>query len=204
MTRCILRVVAGITLMLLCASAIGCKNNDADSESVNYTRDFIERYRPATFRPMKFGVYVEYASYLYIRNYTTEQILQEIDLYNQLGVDIFRFDVRYDHWLNGDQESIAKIEQAVNEVRSRGKLLWLSIYGVEAWNGAALDDYGSASWEDWKDMVREETRLVITTYHPDYLTILPEAPRQRSTMPNPLDWMDSCCFRAAGVYIIPN
>ncbi len=164
-----------MVIVLCCVSILGC-TNDADSEAVEYTRDFIDRYRPATFRPMKFGVYVEYASYLYVRNFTKEQIVREIELYNNLGVDIFRLDIRYDHWLTGDRESIAKIERAVKEVRWLGKELWISIYGVEAWNGPTRNDFGAASWEEWKKMTREEMRMVIANYAPDYLAILPEAP----------------------------
>ena len=175
MSRRTQRVVCGMIIVLCCVSVIGC-TSDADSEAVEYPRDFIDRYRPATFRQMKFGVYVEYASYLYVRKYTTEQIVREIQFYDNLGVDIFRLDIRYDHWVAGDRESIAKIERAVAEVRRLGKQLWISIYGIEAWNGPTRNDYGSASWEDWKNMAREETRLVIENFDPDYLAILPEAP----------------------------
>lgn len=128
------------------------------------------------FSPMLFGVYADYPSYLYIRNHSIKEIRGEIKLYQQLGVDIIRIDVRYDHWLKNDAESIGKLEAAIEEVRKGKQKLWLSAYGVEEWNGKRLEDYGSASWEDWKKMYRQQVSMMATHYKPDYLMILPEAP----------------------------
>lgn len=139
-------------------------------------RNFIEEYRPKEFHPMLFGIYVDYPSYLYIKDHSINEILGEIELYDELDTDIMRIDVRYDHWLKNDIENINKLERAIEEVKKRNKKLWLSVYGVEEWSGVRLEDYGLASWEEWKKMYKKQINLITTNYNPDYLMIMPEAP----------------------------
>ncbi len=130
----------------------------------------IEEYRPAQFHPMTFGMYVDSASYLYIREHSSDYILREIELYDELSVDLFRIDCRHDMFLENDTESINKLDQAIAKIRTTDKKLMLGIYGVEKWFREPEDG------DTWKEMYRQQTDTLMKRYHPEYAYILPEAP----------------------------
>jgi|GEM_PF-6105161 len=130
----------------------------------------IEEYRPAEFHPMTFGMYVDSASYLYIREHSGDYILREIELYDELPVDLFRIDCRYDLFLENDTENIDKLDQAVAGIRGTDKKLMLGVYGVQSWFNEPKQ------WDNWRDMYRQQVDILMERYQPEYMYVLPEAP----------------------------
>lgn len=126
-------------------------------------KKLVEEYRPAQFHHMTFGIYVDSASYLYIREHSGDYILREIEFYDELSVDFFRIDCRHDMFLKNDSESINKLDQAVAKIRSTDKELMLGVYGVESW----FDE--PRNWDDWREMYRGQVDTLMERYHPEYI-----------------------------------
>lgn len=132
--------------------------------------EIIASYKPDTFHPMTFGMYVDSASYLYIREHSSDYIHREIEMYDELQVDLFRIDCRHDIFLEHDEDSINKLDSAIDQIRTTDKRLMLGMYGVQSWFDVPVN------WDTWKDMYREQTDILMERYHPDSMYILPEAP----------------------------
>lgn len=154
------RLVLLLTILLVSA---GCQQ----------TREYekqIEENRPTEYHPMTFGMYVDAASYLYIREHTEEYIIEEIELYDELPVDLLRIDCRHDLYLENDTENIKKLEKAIKKIRETDKKLMLGAYGVEKWFQEPRN------WDEWKNMYRNQVDTLMEEYQPEYMYILPETP----------------------------
>ncbi len=133
-------------------------------------KELIEEYKPAQFHPMTFGMYVDSASYLYIREHSIDYVLREIELYDELSVDFFRIDCRHDLFLENDTENVNKLDQAIAKIRTTDKKLMLGIFGVQSWFNEPQQ------WNNWKDMYRRQVDILMNRYHPEYVYLLPETP----------------------------
>lgn len=136
---------------------------------------FIERWKPTKYYPMTFGVQIP-PSYRFTRYLTTQEIIDNVRIVDEVGADLVRFDIVYDFWLHSETENIKKIDSAVEEARKRNLKVYLGIYGVEEWGGRPV------SWETWKNMyigtdgTPGMVKTIMTRYQPDYVELLPEGP----------------------------
>lgn len=156
---------------------------------------FIQKYKPKEYYPMKFSVFADSASYYHNpRSLPLEYIINEIDLLSETGVDMIRIDLVYDFWMdqdndksNGiqkDDKTISKIDRAVQEIRNRGKKVYLALYGVENWmqGGSTKDTIGKGKvdFDTWKKMYLGTegepgmVETIVSRYNPDYVNLVGE------------------------------
>lgn len=133
---------------------------------------FINKYKPKEYRPMKFSVTANTASYWGPAWNPTEEIVEEIDLLSELPVDSIRFDLMFDVW----QQNEDVVDVIVKEIRSGGKDVWINFCGGETWRENPY------SWYDFKKVYLENLERAVRKYQPEYVGVANEGPDFLATM----------------------
>ena len=127
--------------------------------------EFIEKYRPKEYHPMKFTATANTASYWGPAWYPIEEIVKEIDLLSELPVSIIRIDLMFDVW----QQEEDVVDVAVEGIRNNGKNVYITFTGGETWRENPY------SWSDFKKNYLEDLKRAVRKYEPEYVNLLPEA-----------------------------
>jgi len=128
--------------------------------------EFIEKYKPKEYFPMKFSVTAIAASYWGPAWNPTEEIVKEIDLISELPVDSIRFDLMFDVW----QQNEDVVDTIIKEIRDNGKKIWINFCGGETWRENPY------SWNDFKRIYLENLEHVVREYKPEYVGVANEGP----------------------------
>ena len=170
---------------------------------------FIHRYEPEIYHPMKFGILSESASFYSPKATSEEDIIKNIDILSDTGVDTIMIYVIYDYWMdhdgnlsNGiqkDNETINKINKAVEQIRKNNKKVSIGLFGVDKWFGPQPTHFqkvghGKVNFETWKRTYLEMAETLVKQYDPDYVAISIEAQvvlaGQINEIRPPSDWIE--------------
>ncbi|MCK4819006.1 hypothetical protein KA005_24750, partial [bacterium] len=138
-----------------------------------------------------------------------EDIIKNIDILSDTGVDTIMIYVIYDYWMdhdgnlsNGiqkDNETINKINKAVEQIRKNNKKVYVGLFGVDKWFGPQPTHlqkvgHGKVNFETWKRTYLEMAETLVKQYDPDYIAISIEAQvvlaGQINEIRPPSDWIE--------------
>lgn len=150
---------------------------------------FINKYKPETYHPMKFGV---------IADSVTD--CDEINLLSETGVEFIILYLMYDPWMDQDTETINKIDKAVEQIRRNNKKVCIGLCGVYKWFGPytipSLENvgHGKVDFDTWSRTYLEMAETLVKRYDPDYVAISIEAQVVQAGQINeirpPSDWIE--------------
>lgn len=170
---------------------------------------FIHTYKPENYHSMEFSILSESASFYSPKATSEEDIIKNIDILSDTGVDTIMIYVIYDYWMdhdgnlsNGiqkDNETINKINKAVEQIRKNNKKVSIGLFGVDKWFGPQPTHlqkvgHGKVNFETWKRTYLEMAETLVKQYDPDYVAISIEAQvvlaGQINEIRPPSDWIE--------------